>query len=254
MSNRPPEAVSDAQLERYLLGEQTAAERAAIGAALRSDPDLGARLEALERSNAEILERNPPRLMAAAIRARARARREPATIRRPAFALAAAVAVSVAALAVIRPLSRDGGRDGDVTRVKGLAPHLLLYRRNASGAEPLAPGSTARANDVVQIAYQAAGHRYGVIVSIDGRGRVTRHLPSAGPDAASLEPGAPVPLPEAFRLDDAPRFEQFYLVTAARPFRVDAVEAAVRRRAGDRLDLPASFTQSSFLLKKETAR
>jgi hypothetical protein len=32
----------------------------------------------------------------------------------------------------------------------------------------------------VQLAYQAAGRHFGAIVSIDGRGVVTRHLPAAG--------------------------------------------------------------------------
>jgi hypothetical protein len=243
---------SDWRLERYLLGEAPADELQETRETLARDEGLRARLEELERSNAELLARHPPRAMAAAIDARAR--REPETGPRPGFVIATALAASVAVFAAVGPLGRDPGRSDDVTRIKGLAPHLLLYRQNgAAGAEPLAPGTTARANDVVQIAYQAAGHRYGVIISIDGRGTVTRHLPAAGPDAAILAPG-PAALPQAFRLDDAPRFERFYLVTAAQPFPVTTVEGAIRKRAGDRLDLPPSLAQSSFLLKKETAR
>ena len=92
---------------------------------------------------------------------------------------------------------------------------------------------------------------------------MTRHLPKTGAQAAALQAGPPVPLAEAYKLDDAPDFERFYLVTADEPFTVDAVIAAVRRRydglaestpAGDRLDLPESFGQFSLVLRKESSR
>ena len=78
-------------------------------------------------------------------------------------------------------------------------------------------------------------------------GCVTRHLPAAGARAAPLSRARPVPLPEAYELDDAPGFERFFLVTAddAVPRRAGGgggAPAARRRaeRAGDRprLDLP----------------
>jgi hypothetical protein len=64
--------------------------------------------------------------------------------------------------------------------VKGLTPQVLLYRRAAAGVERLLPGGVVREHDVLQLAYQAAGRHHGVIVSIDGRGTVTRHLPATG--------------------------------------------------------------------------
>jgi hypothetical protein len=148
--------------------------------------------------------------------------------------------------------------------MKGLSPHLLVFRQRAtptSEIERLLPGTTVRQHDLVQLAYHAAGRRYGVIVSIDGRGLVTRHLPELGPQAVPLKPG-PVALPQSYELDDAPAFECFYLVAADRPFDVDSVVAAVRRRhagpsaAGEpaRLDLPPSMDQSTFVLRKEPVR
>jgi hypothetical protein len=116
---------------------------------------------------------------------------------------------------------------------------------------------------VVQIAYQAAGRRYGVVVSIDGRGRVTRHLPRTGDRAAPLRAGAPVPLPEAYRLDDAPGFERFFLVTSDAPFSVELVVRAAERlyggdpdpaRTGTHLDLPGGLGQARFELRKEVSR
>jgi hypothetical protein len=250
-------AAGDWQLERYLLGELPAAEAEAVRAALERDPALRARLQALELSNTEILERHPPPAIAAAVRARAAAAPAVAAVApRPRLALAAALgaAAVLAGVLVLRPWPAAGppGPEGDVTRLKGAAPRLVLYRQRPGGAEALGPGAGVRAGDVVQLSYHAAGRRYGVIVSVDGRGAVTRHLPVAGETAAPLSGGA-VALPEAYRLDDAPRFERFYLVAADEPFPVAAVVAALPRGGDDaeHLRLPARWAVESVLLRKE---
>ena len=149
-----------------------------------------------------------------------------------------------------------------MTRVKGITPFLLLYRKAAADVERLPPAAVARHHDVVQLAYQAGARRYGVIVSVDGRGVVTRHLPVAGASAAPLMPGSPVPLPQSYELDDAPGFERFVLVAADEPFAVEQVEAAVRRQHAAlgaqanerRLDLPESMDQFSLVVRKESSR
>jgi hypothetical protein len=113
-----------------------------------------------------------------------------------------------------------------------------------------------RANEVVQVAYQVARPGYGVILSVDGRGVVTVHHPEGGTEAAPLTPGRQVPLPHAYRLDDAPAFERFHLVVAGEPFPVDTAVTAARRTArsgGDRLDLPGRFAQLEVTVRKEVS-
>jgi anti-sigma factor RsiW len=271
MSGRPGVVVPDWQLERYRLGELPPSEQEAVRAALAVDAELRARAAALELSDAEILAVHAPATMAGAIRARAEAapaEEAPAAPVRPPRGVTAPTLVSLAALGVLlvtasailgpRPLGRDAA---DVTRVKGLAPRLYVFRKGPAAAEPLASGAVAHESDVVQLAYQAAGRRFGAIVSIDGRHVVTRHLPVAGQDAAPLAGGPPVALAQAYRLDDAPGFERFYLVTADAPFAVEEVIAAVLRSAtpggptgGARLDLPPSLDQFVFVLEKEAKR
>src|SRR6185503_310143 len=148
-------------------------------------------------SNAEILARHRAESMAAAIRGRAASAvassgsERGVFVRRPAFAVAVGVAAVTLGLTVITT-RRVVGPPPAATRLKGLAPQLLLYREAGQAeAERLAPGAVARPHDVVQIAYQAAGRRYGAIVSVDGRGVVTRHLPATGARAAELRPGGP---------------------------------------------------------------
>jgi uncharacterized iron-regulated membrane protein len=252
-------AIGDWQLERYRLGELPAGELDTIRTALATGGDLAERLARLDRSDGEILAQHPPSVISASIRARAASgdagRPRPAGAPRR-LALALACGLVLAAAGVLLVPDRVPGAKEDTTRVKGLAPRLFVYRKAPSGVEELAAGAAAREDDVVQLAYQAAGRHFGAIVSIDGRGLVTRHLPAAGTLASPLKTGAAFALPEAYRLDDAPGFERFYFVTADQPFAVDLVLTAVAHAAGaeGRLALPAGLDQYSFALRKETAR
>jgi hypothetical protein len=133
-----------------------------------------------------------------------------------------------------------------------------LYRQTAAGSETLADGAVAHTGDVIRVGYRAAGRTHGVIVSIDGRGAVTMHLPTDGDRAAALDRGATVLLDHAYELDDAPRWERFYFITGATPFSVAPVLDAARRAATTpayvstaRLTLPAGLDQSAFSLQKE---
>lgn len=249
------------QLERQRLGELPSDQVANVGEALALDAEARARLDELQADDARILDAHPPRVMAAAIRERIDRESRASSPSRARAPLLAAAAAGVCLLAVV-PLALQRSPLPE-TRIKGLAPSLLVFRESANRPEPLASSSLARADDVVQLAYQAAGRRFGVVISIDGRGHVTRHLPKTGDRAARLESGSPVPLPEAYRLDDAPGFELFFLVTADAPFSVEAVVREAERqygsgtgpaRAGIRLDLPPNLDQFRFELRKEGSR
>jgi len=253
--------VPDWRLERHLLGELPAGEAASVRDAIARDAGVRERLAALERSTEEILQQHPPGAMAAAIRARHSAGAERdgrrRAGRRPVLALAAAAA-ALATVAVLAPRPTAPPEIPDVTRAKGGAVGLEVYRRSPAGVERLEPGSFARDHDLVQLAYHVPVRRQGAIVSVDATGVVTRHLPATGQWSVLLEPGASVPLPDAYELDAAPGYERFVLVTADRPFAVEVVVAAVKNGlaggTGSRLDLPPGLEPSIFLLRKEPAR
>lgn len=266
---RERRAVPDWQLERHRLGELPAQEMAALAAAIADDDTLRRRLEELATDDRAILDELPPPVMAAAIRSRSE---EVAASRRGLPLWLPALATAAVLLVALGVTLRGPGRGPspadrpqlETTRIKGLRPEILLFRKTASGAEPLTSTSVAHAGDVVQLAYQAAGRRYGVIISVDGRGTVTPHLPRDGRRSPELAPGANVPLAVAYELDDAPRWETFYMVVAPRPFDVEIVVAAARAAASRpahgtagnpaRLALPAGFEQTAFLLKKDVSR
>jgi hypothetical protein len=255
--------VADWELERYHLGELPAEAMTRIQREVETSPELRERLQALAQADADLLARHPPAVVAAAIRERLQERPAPQVQRAPALrpALAAVLGLAVvgAGLTLLRPWETERPRGATAqNRVKGLKPQLTLYRQAGGEPEKLASGDLAAAGDVVQIAYRAAGQRYGVIVSADGRGSLTRHLPVRGTMAADLESAATVALENAFVLDDAPLYERFYFVTSSSPFQVSTVVEAVRAahiaaRSPGTIHLPPGLECSIFDLRKEAA-
>jgi hypothetical protein len=255
--------VPDLVLEQYRLGELPEALSSRLERRLQQDPDLRARLEAIERSDEEIRRQYPPVWLAGQIRMRAGAAAptpvEPPRAAWRRWAVPAAVAATVFLVVVLMPRPAGPPTAPEATdRLKGPGPHLAIYHRTAQGSQPLSGGDVLRPGALVRIGYQAAGRRYGVILSIDGRGTVTRHLPAQGPSAAALDRAGLVLLDEAYELDDAPRWEAFYFVTADHAFEVEPVLRAAReassRGAGvspPTIALQADFNQAVFVLKKE---
>jgi hypothetical protein len=251
--------ISALLLERYRLGELPADERRTVADRLASDPDLRRRLEDLERSDRKIAATHPAGEMAAAIRRRALAsgNRPAAARRRPGPWLVPASVVAVSACLVVAAslwVRRPGVED---TTIKGGEASLVLHRRTEGGSEPLSRGAVARQGDQIRVGYRASHRRYGAILSIDGRGAITQHLPRTGERAVALQPTGTVFLDFAYELDAAPRWEAFYFVTADAPFDLEPVKRAMHEaspagaRAPGTLVLPNGFTQFLFPLSKD---
>ena len=260
--------IPDLLLERYALDEVSPAERAQIERRLGEDTNVRGRLEAIRRSDRDLRGGGFPVSLAKQVQGRAaldtrRGWRHPSTprgattrIRR--WAVPLAVGVTAVVVVVVGSYWRGPQTDWSGERIKGLRPSLTVFRQTPGGSERLADAAIVRAGDVVRVAYQAAGQSYGVIVSIDGRGGVTVHLPPEGRDAVRLQAGDRVLLDHAYELDDAPRWECFYFVTAQRPFDVQPVVDAAKREAAlhgtsppPALPVSAGLEQSRFVLQKE---
>jgi anti-sigma factor RsiW len=252
--------IPDLILEQYRLGELPRAEADRVSRLLCEDPALQARHAALEQSDEAIGRDYPPGWLARRVRARLPAPPARGAVRwRVPLGVAAAAMLALVAIPLWTGRSRDAVAPavaGD--RIKGLLPALTVYRRTASGTETLADGSVARAGDLLRVGYTGAGRAYGVILSIDGRGGVTLHLPARGELAAPLTSGPVTLLDQAYELDDAPGWERFYFVTGETPFAVAPVMQAARKvaergapRAPAALPLGRELTQSTFSLQKE---
>ena len=277
MTQAPP-PVPDWMLERYALGElppdqsevlraRLQAEAEAVRAGLTPKGDLAMRLEALQASDAAILEAHPPRLVAAEVRRRVHLRRagEGEARRAPAWSRWALAAGPLLAAAVVLffvlapPGGHSPGPDPDVilTTAKGLEPSLRIYHQAGEAQVRLEAGARVKPADLLQLAYVAKGYDHGVILSVDGRGGVTLHLPAEPGGSTALSLDGEQALGFSYELDDAPGFERFFLVSSEKPIDVQAVLAAATALARgqtareEALPLPEHLHQTSILLEKE---
>jgi hypothetical protein len=261
-------SLPDWLVERAALDEVPPASRDRIE---RADPrELADRIAQVHEHNASELASHPPGPAVAQIEARlATATRQRAERRRARRRGALGVATSAtAALVVIwlvadrsSSIERSGARrdvsEDEVTRVKG-HPRLAAFRQVGDQAESLEQDAVVRAGDLIQLRYNAGNQHYGVIASVDGAGVVTLHFPpseDAPPQATAMSPDTNT-LPHAYALDDAPRFERFFFITANGPIDIQDSLAALRafaRRADSAtaaLELPTGLRQWSLRLRK----
>jgi hypothetical protein len=143
-----------------------------------------------------------------------------------------------------------------------------VYRKTPSGSQQLQDGERAAEHDRVLLQYQTETGGYGAILSVDGWGTVTTHLPGSGIHSAKLEPRRARFLEYSYELDAAPRWEVFFFVTSPSAFDVDTVVHAIKKavrsigRDGDsdvglypprELDLPGDYHISVFTLIKDSS-
>ncbi|MCB9689675.1 MAG: hypothetical protein H6738_21625 [Alphaproteobacteria bacterium] len=234
-------------LERLVAGDLAAEEERVVLAAVRADPDLLATVEAIREADAHVRRRWPARPFLDGVERRQRRRRT-----RAIGGAAVVVALAAGLFLAFRATPPSAPEIAEVTRVKG-DPALLVFREGREAA-PLTSGAVAAPGDRVQLAFEPAGHPYGVLLSVDGRGSVTLHHPRAGRDTRLG--GGTVLLDRSFELDDAPTFERFVLVLGDAPLDVDAVVAAASDLPDpmrSSLDLPDDAEQIDFLLRKSTS-
>ena len=238
------------------------------------------RLKEIEESNREILASYPPSVIARSIEVRLSAkdhkaedgdeferftgrsnRRVGITGIRGVALLAAAAVIVILAGGLPGVLRSSDPILSDAIRLKGLDPSINIYRKVGMEATRLAPDDPVGENDLLQIAYNAAGKGYGAILSIDGRGVVTLHFPYEDSDSLELNSEGEVALDYSYRLDDAPGFERFFFLTSDKMFDITQIVGAAevlaeteeRGRSGA-LTLPDTIEQFSVVLSKEMAQ
>lgn len=229
-------------VEQELLGELPA------GASLPED--ASERLGALRQDNQEILDKYPAERIAKEIQRRLAEEHAPKRSWAMILAPAAAVPLVLAAVlwggrgpvggagtGAVRDDSPIAAIDDDV-QLKGQATELRIYRkRDGAAPERLQDGSLVHPGEVIQLAYVAAGQGFGVIVSLDGRGNVELHHPAAADSVPALVRGGEKPLHRGYKLDDAPRFERFFFVTAKGKESLDVAKVVAAAKAlGEKAD------------------
>ncbi len=268
------ERIPELYLEQALLDELPEEKRS-----LLESEKAAARLDELKLSNREILMKYDPAKMTEQILKRLESderEKSPSNIRTGWFGRhRAGVLLAAAALVIFagtspflfrRSPSIDMTLPGtEITRIKGMVPAISLYRKLEGTVEQLIDGATARESDLIQISYNAAGKPFGTIISIDGRGVVSLHFPGDVKGSLVLKREGEVALDFAYRLDDAPRFEQFFFITSDRTFDIDAVLKAAERLStrlilgktdpsDETLELPDGLDHTALLIRKEVSK
>ncbi|MEZ4315990.1 MAG: ActD-like protein [Myxococcota bacterium] len=241
--------IPDLMLERYVLGELDEAQRSELAARIAADSEVAERVAAIQASNDAVLARMPTRVFVAGVEERARQTAPEPRGFRWGFAmpvLAAAVALLVAVPAFLQ-VPGPGVDGGEITRAKG-DPMVFVHRQGTGEPEKLREGAPVHSGDLLQLSYTASGAEFGAILSVDGRGTVSWHLPKNGRHAVRLKEGPGVPLDHSYELDDAPEFERFVFVTGPADFDLGPVEKAAAAWGGRgnlRLDPPLRTTMLS---------
>lgn len=219
---------NDLLLEQILLGEIPEGQTM-----LQNEQEL---IENIKKSNEQILNEYPVMDMKFAVLSKMTQDEEKPRKARTFFTvqyLMAAAAVLCFALLIPLGLSRAGLFSGSTEesfsnpynlenateRVKGNGSKLFVYRQDGQKAVRLKTLSHVNSGDVLQVSYIAAGSTYGFIFSVDGNGVLTQHFPDKGKEAGLLNTKGEVPLDFSYKLDDAPGFERFFLVTSASAFK-----------------------------------
>ncbi|MBN1961938.1 MAG: hypothetical protein JW841_13415 [Deltaproteobacteria bacterium] len=260
--------IRDWEIERYLLGELNNERQEYIHNLLATDCELQKRLADIEADNVAVLAKHPGTTFAAAINNRLQQKSEylPKTKRSnlsKLLFLAPALAGAAVILFVWQPMNTDEViiHNNTVTkvdpgnRVKG-APHLIIHRQENNEQFELINGDTAKAGDLLQLAYVPSDSTYGMIISMDGSGNVTLHFPENSTGNTALTKGGAA-LPHSYELDDAPLFERFIFITAKHPIPVGAILARAhalarnpQKASSASLELTKEFNETSLLIRK----
>ena len=230
--------IPDWKLERYLTGDLPEGEMREIRELEKTDEMLAHRVKLLREDNAAILRKMPFERLAEKMDARDSGAERKDNVARfgfVKFAAAAALVLAVVSVALfsqheIGPATDGGARAMDValadvpddgTRIKGLDARMEVWKKTGDSAVQMSNLGEAREGDEIQLRYAVPEKCYGMLFSMDGNGTVTMHM-ADGSQAIALEPGKMTTLPFAYKLDNAPKFEKFFLLTSQKNFAIDA--------------------------------
>ena len=237
--------IPDWKLERYLTGDLPEGEMREIRELEKTDELLAQRVKLMREDNAAILRKMPFESLAEKLDARGidpnrdmedSGRKTRTNFVFVKFAAAAALVLAVVSVALFiqrdltAPATNNGAPAMDVamadvqddgTRIKGLDARMEIWKRTGDSAVQMLNMDEAREGDEIQLRYSVPEKCFGLLFSMDGNGTVTMHM-ADGSQAIALEPGKMTTLPFAYKLDNAPKFEKFFLLTSQKGFAMDA--------------------------------
>lgn len=222
--------ISDFKLERYLLGELPEVEMAALRKREAEDELFAARVKMMREEGERFLAENPFSALEDKLENDQRSVERSLWLRVAAVLVVAFGIFSVVVLNrqtdIVNESSATSGMDvamADVdngTRIKGMTAGLEVWKKMGDSAVQMVNLGEAREGDEIQLRYRVPQKCFGMLFSMDGNGTVTMHM-GEGNRAVELEPGKMTTLPFAYKLDNAPKFEKFFLLTSGEMFEFD---------------------------------
>jgi len=223
--------------------------------AIEEYPEMAGSLDAIRKSNEEILKAYPASRMKEAVLAKMaesarmaggdkkrildfdRGRTRFSGFRIATYAAAVCCVVLLSFVAVRAEIFTSGSgvtlENGD--RIKGGGQRLFVYRKTGEAPVLLPAKARVSVDDIVQISYIAGGDAFGAILSVDGNGTVTQHYPDAGDYTAVLSNDGESSLDFSYKLDNAPKFERFIFVSGKEKITLaEYKKALVRAAAADK--------------------
>ena len=222
--------ISDFKLERYLLGELPEVEMAALRKREAEDELFAARVKMMREEGERFLAENPFSALEDKLENDQRSVERSLWLRVAAVLVVAFGIFSVVVLNrqtdIVNDATAASGMDvamADVdngTRIKGMTAGLEVWKKMGDSAVQMVNLGEAREGDEIQLRYRVPQKCFGMLFSMDGNGTVTMHM-GEGNRAVELEPGKMTTLPFAYKLDNAPKFEKFFLLTSGEMFEFD---------------------------------
>jgi hypothetical protein len=226
--------ISDFKLERYLLGELPESEMAALQKHEAEDEIFAARVAEMRLQGKRFVAENPfaaleERIEAAGgVENRAVAPRNTLWLK---VAAALVIALGIFSAVVLnRNVDTFDSQNASMevamadmdngTRIKGMQASLEVWKKTGDSAVQMVNLGNASEGDEIQLRYRVPQKCFGMLFSMDGNGTITMHM-GEGNKAIELEPGKMTTLPFAYKLDNAPKFEKFFLLTSQKAFEID---------------------------------
>lgn len=226
--------ISDFKLERYLLGDLPEGEMQALREREACDEIFAARVREMREQGERFLAENP----FSAIEDKLKNAEWSENLSNRSFntlwlKVAAALVIALGVFSAV-VLNRNvttyegSGMSMDVamadadngTRIKGMSASLEVWKKTGDSAVQMVNLGDAFEGDEIQLRYRVPQKCFGMLFSMDGNGTITMHM-GEGNKAVELEPGKMTTLPFAYKLDNAPKFEKFFLLTSEKAFEID---------------------------------
>lgn len=226
--------ISDFKLERYLLGELPEKEMRELQERELSDEIFAARVAEMRLQGKRFVAENPfVALEAKMAAAEQSANDEHNVVSVMWLKVAAALVIALGVFSMVllnRNVETFDSKDAamqvamadvdDGTRIKGMQVSLEVWKKTGDSAVQMVNLGDAHEGDEIQLRYRVPQKCFGMLFSMDGNGTITMHM-GEGNKAIELEPGKMTTLPFAYKLDNAPKFEKFFLLTSQNSFEID---------------------------------